>query len=80
MSSRSARDLRLFLSVAPHPANPAGCPLNVWSHKKRVEKLQYMHMNPVKRGLVLHPQNWPWSSFSFYAKREVGLVPIDPVQ
>jgi putative transposase len=53
---------------------------NVWSHKKRVEKLQYMHLNPVKRGLALHPKDWPWSSFSFYANRKPGLVPIDPVQ
>jgi putative transposase len=53
---------------------------NVWSHKKRVEKLQYMHLNPVKRGLALHPKEWPWSSFSFYSRRQPGLVPIDPVQ
>jgi putative transposase len=25
---------------------------NVWSWKKRIEKLNYMHQNPVKRGLV----------------------------
>src|SRR5579862_9818273 len=53
---------------------------NVWSHKKRVEKLQYMHFNPVKRSLVVHPKDWPWSSFSYYANREPGLVPIDPIQ
>ena len=53
---------------------------NVWSHKKRVEKLQHMHLNPVKRGLVAHPRHWPWSSFSFYANRKPGLVPIDPIQ
>jgi len=53
---------------------------NVWSRKKKVEKLQYMHLNPVKRGLVVHPKDWPWSSFSFYSKRESGLVPIDPLQ
>jgi putative transposase len=52
---------------------------NVWSPKKRVEKLQYIHLNPVKRGLVAHPKDWPWSSFSFYAKRDPGLVRIDPV-
>ena len=28
---------------------------NVWSHKKKVEKLLYMHLNPVKMGLVYHP-------------------------
>ena len=51
---------------------------NVWSHKKRVEKLQYMHLNPVKRGLVAHPRHWPWSSFSFCANGKSEL--IDPVQ
>src|ERR1700688_5029751 len=30
---------------------------NVWSQNKFVEKLQYMHMNPVKRKLVVHPQD-----------------------
>ena len=35
---------------------------NVWSAKKRAEKLQYMHTNPVKRGLVVRPHDWPWSS------------------
>ena len=28
---------------------------NVWTRKKRVEKLRYMHRNPVKRGLVENP-------------------------
>jgi hypothetical protein len=52
---------------------------NVWSQAKFVEKLQYMHMNPLKRKLVAHPRDWPWSSFSFYAKKESGLVRIDPL-
>ena len=29
---------------------------NVWNRKKRIEKLHYMHMNPVKRGLVADPK------------------------
>jgi len=52
---------------------------NVWSKKKLREKLEYMHANPVTRKLVAHPKDWPWSSWSFYAKGAVGLVPIDPV-
>lgn len=52
---------------------------NVYSAKKRREKLDYMHGNPVTRGLVQHPKDWPWSSFSFYANGETGLLPIDPV-
>jgi len=38
---------------------------NVWSAKKRKEKLEYMHRNPVTRKLVEHPKDWPWSSWSF---------------
>jgi putative transposase len=52
---------------------------NVWSHKKKVEKLLYMHLNPVKRGLVTHPSDWPWSSFGFYRDGSAGLIRIDPV-
>ena len=39
---------------------------NVWSDKKRIEKLRYMHRNPVKRGLVMEPEQWKWSSFRAY--------------
>jgi putative transposase len=52
---------------------------NVWSLKKTVEKLHYMHMNPLKRKLVDHPRDWPWSSFSFYSNLKPGLIPVDPV-
>jgi putative transposase len=52
---------------------------NVRSEKKLREKLNYMHWNPVERGLVDHPKDWPWSSFSFYAKGEAGLIRIDLV-
>ena len=50
---------------------------NVWSEKKLKEKLHYMHRNPVERKLVQHPKDWPWSSWSFYAKGEQGLIRID---
>jgi len=50
---------------------------NVWSEKKFWEKLSYMHRNPVERGLVPHPKDWPWSSWGFYEKGETGLIRID---
>jgi putative transposase len=52
---------------------------NVWSHKKKMEKLRYMHFNPVMRGLVKDPKDWPWSSYSYYAMGKDGLVWIDGV-
>src|SRR5271165_6263848 len=39
---------------------------NVWTARKRIEKLRYIHRNPVKRGLVDKPEDWPWSSFRNY--------------
>ena len=31
---------------------------NVYSERKLREKLDYMHQNPVKRRLVIHPRDW----------------------
>ncbi len=50
---------------------------NVWSRMKRIEKLRYMHRNPVKRGLVEEPQDWPWISFRHYLTGEGGVVEIE---
>ena len=52
----------------------------VWSHAKRLEKLRYIHRNPVKRGLVLQPEQWPWSSFRHYAYDEAGPVRVNEQQ
>jgi putative transposase len=50
---------------------------NVWTTKKRVEKLRYMHRNPVKRGLVSSPEEWRWSSYRFYFLDEAGPVRVN---
>lgn len=50
---------------------------NVWSQKKRIEKLRYIHRNPVTRGLVEKPEDWPWSSFRHYATGVEGVVEIE---
>ncbi len=50
---------------------------NAWNEEKRVEKLRYIHRNPVKRGLVAKPEQWPWSSFRAYAYREKGPVRVN---
>jgi putative transposase len=50
---------------------------NVWTREKTVEKLNYMHRNPVERGLVAMPEDWPWSSFGHYATGEQSTVEIE---
>ena len=50
---------------------------NVWSERKFVEKLRYIHRNPVQRGLVDRPEDWKWSSFRHYVSGETGSVEIE---
>jgi REP-associated tyrosine transposase len=50
---------------------------NVWSERKRIEKLRYIHRNPVTRGLCAEPQDWPWGSFRHYRFGEEGAVEIE---
>ncbi|HEV2349666.1 MAG TPA: hypothetical protein VG028_07470, partial [Terriglobia bacterium] len=54
-----------------------GYDLNVWSPKKRHEKLNYMHNNPVARKLVEKPGDWPWSSWRFYFLDDSSILSID---
>jgi putative transposase len=53
---------------------------NVWTEEKRIEKLRYLHRNPVKRGLVASPELWPWSSFRYYLCGEKGPVKINDTE
>ena len=51
--------------------------LNVYSVGKKNEKLNYMHANPVIRGLVKHPRDWVWSSWGFYYGGARVLLAMD---
>ena len=53
---------------------------NVWTARKRIEKLGYMHRNPVKRGLVAEPDQWTWSSLRAYLYGEPGPVRVNDRQ
>ena len=50
---------------------------NVSTHEKFVEKLRYIHRNPVVRGLVGKPEDWLWSSFRHYQTGMRGTVEIE---
>ena len=41
------------------------------------EKIDYCHKNPVHRGLVSQPGDWPWSSYNWYAGSGNVLLEID---
>jgi REP element-mobilizing transposase RayT len=55
-------------------------PFGIYSEKKMLEKLDYMHSNPVKRRLVATPDQWPWSSYRFYNFNDSTLLAMDRIQ
>lgn len=52
---------------------------NVESSDEFANIVDYIHRNPVKRGLVSHPEEWAWSSAAWYAGDRSGIVQIDPL-
>jgi len=50
---------------------------NVLTQRKFVEKLRYIHRNPVERGLVTSPEDWPWSSYRHWLTSDPGRVEIE---
>lgn len=62
--------------LAPAFWQPRYYDFNVFSQKKKIEKLRYMHRNPVKRGLVTSSDEWRWSSYRYYRFGEKGPLKI----
>jgi len=50
---------------------------NIRNYRQFVEKLRYIHRNPVARGLCDKPEDWEWSSFLQYATGCEGRVEIE---
>ena len=50
---------------------------NVYTERKRIEKLRYLHRNPVTRGLVRRANEWAWSSFEHYATGKRRVVEVE---
>lgn len=51
--------------------------IDLWSPKFVRQKLNYLHMNPVRAGLCQHPAEWKWSSCRAYLPHKIGEVPIE---
>jgi putative transposase len=50
---------------------------NVLTQQKYLEKISYIHRNPIERGLVDRAENWPWSSSCHYLTGEPGRIEIE---
>jgi putative transposase len=68
---------RRFIGNAEHFWQKRYYDFNVRNHRQFVEKLRYIHRNPVKRELCERPEDWPWSSFRHYQTGAEGAVEIE---
>jgi putative transposase len=89
-SARPGAPAGTQVSKSARPGAPSSSPSHVWSarfyefnvytERKRIEKLRYIHRNPVERGLVAEPDQWLWSSFRSYMYGEAGPVRVNDWQ
>ena len=49
--------------------------IDLWSPKFVRQKLNYLHLNPVRAGLCEHPADWTWSSYRAYFATQVRGSP-----
>ena len=52
--------------------------VDLWSHKFILQKLNYVHLNPVRADLCDHPAKWKWSSYNSYLLKTDSEIPIMP--
>ena len=80
-------DVKKIMTLRLHARRGSGGPL--WQHqygdrfvrhqRELGERLNYMHMNPVRKGLVKRPEDWPWSSFNNFALDHAAVAAC-PIQ
>ncbi|MGH9407013.1 MAG: hypothetical protein ACRD3D_14420 [Terriglobia bacterium] len=51
--------------------------MNIWSQAKILEKLDYMHANPVRGRLVEYPDQWAWSSYRYYDLQDASVLAMN---
>jgi len=50
---------------------------NLRNDREVHEKILYVHLNPIRRGLVRNPEDWPWSSVRAFATGLPEPIPLD---
>ena len=73
---KSATQMKLWEDQGPPSSSRPVITTSVLRKCKYVEKLLYIHRNPVKRGLVASPELWRWSSYRDYGLGEARPVKI----
>ncbi len=68
---------KLLKADRPHFWQTRYYDFNVVTYAKFTEKLRYIHRNPVTRGLVNSPEDWPWSSYRHCLTGERGEIEVN---
>ena len=55
-------------------------PQAVWSADVFQQKLDYVHDNPCRKGLVQRPEHWWYSSAGHYARDRATCLEVDPIE
>ncbi len=86
LTEPEAKPLSIAIQILKQRFSKTRDELHVWesryydfhirTEKKRIEKLRYIHRNPVRRQLVDKPEDWRWSSFRDYAGPTSGPVTV----
>ena len=53
---------------------------NLWSADALRHAIEYIHNNPVRRGLVNHPSEWKWSSAGFWMDGRTDPIEMDRIR
>ena len=69
---RGRRSERLFWQSG------GGYDRNITSGKTLLQMIEYLHLNPVRRGLVTEAGHWKWSSAAAFAGG-ASPIPLDPI-
>lgn len=48
----------------------------LWNEQMLWQRIQYTHLNPVRAGLVQHPNDWHWSSARIFQGRPLDEEPL----
>jgi len=49
----------------------------LWSEQMLWQRIQYTHLNPVRAGLIEHPNDWAWSSARIWHGRRIDNEPLE---
>ncbi len=53
---------------------------NLWNERPIEEVIDYIHANPVRRGLVQRAVEWPWSSAAYWAGVRPVAIEMDAIE